>query len=222
MECSPGVSFQLPPPVPGSARPVRSGGADFAAKLGLQSDARPLLILKASADQSAQMALYGLCLHAGRHLSQVPHVFQSDTVQVCSTRHVGAESISFADMSVHALVPPVMHPAESVGALSRSTASSGLMIPETESSAVVRERAEYLGSQWPARRWQLLKRPDGLVLLIRDYHLSCEEQADLVAALSARMPVSSLPPERIWLNGWLIWQAESVSTNFYSGGQHGD
>jgi len=217
-----GVSFQLPQPVPATARAARCHGADFAAKLGVRSDGRPMVVHKAGAEPSARMALYAWGLHAGQHLSQVPHAFQAYTAKASATPPEENQVASLTVVRPGTPVTLTKSPVATIAVAHQRAEPSGALYRDAEPSPVLHEKAECPGGTWRARRWQLLKRPDGLSLLVRDYHLSCAEQADLAAALSARLPACWPSLECIWLNGRIIWQAEAVPTQLIAGGPHGD
>ncbi|MEK6788414.1 MAG: hypothetical protein AABY68_05640 [Pseudomonadota bacterium] len=248
MEFNIEASLRVPQPNHAQARTHSGDGSDFGAKIGLQNDAvstssretvafsehstQSLLSQSASvvtvvseqADmgESALIALYELGLRAGHHLSHVSHYFMADTVQSSLITSVGNGATTCSEREPEALTLSAMQASTAFGTLSLSATPLSASCPDTEASSILREWAGYLGSQWPERRWQLLKRPDGVELLVRDYHLSHEEQADLAAELRARIPSSSQQPERIWLNGQVIWQTESVMTHSRTGGRHGD
>lgn len=167
------------------------------------------------------LELYALGLRAGHHLSHVPQAFLASMTSMLPTSPLDA-------MTGHH--PHVRDEDASVVGASRQPAQGSGLVPEPWSLAstedvaaepLTRDWAGYLASRWPERRWQVLARPDGLELLVRDYHLTGEEQDALVADLLSRMPASSQPPGRIWLNGRVVWQAESPSTSRVTGGHHG-
>lgn len=178
---------------------------------GMQGEVRP----------DALMELYALSLRAGHHLSHVPHAFLADIQAlqavgmgggVTASDAINVPSNTLAQMVGPALVSDGMSP----------TAEQGRALGhDLEPSLVAREWARYLGTKWPERRWQLLTRSDGLELLVRDYHLTHEEQDALLTDLLAHMPSSSQAPERIWLNGQLAWQSESSLHHSVTGGHHG-
>lgn len=207
---------QVPQPAQAKVRSPMNGVSDFAAKIGLHAGNE-----QAGVDSSARIELYALSLRAGHHLSQVSHVFLADTIQPSLTPRIEDGTTFMADGSPETPALAAMSGLVAVAAVSLCATPSYALSSDMEASQTLREWARYLGSQWPERRWQLLTRPDGVELLVRDYHLSHEEQIDLVAELRARVPSSSPPPERIWLNGQVIWHAESVMSHSMTGGQHG-
>ena len=64
----------------------------------------------------------------------------------------------------------------------------------------------YLAQKWPERSSLLLPRGNGIELLIRDYHLTPDEQESLVAELLVRMRAQAAQPQQIWINGQCVWQ----------------
>jgi len=168
---------------------------------------------------SSLIELYALGLRAGQHLSRVSHTFMAGTLQL------GSMMSSKDDIAIITCLVPeaeaIMSYSTPMASATAGSSQSSSPTLDLETSSIVREWASYLGSQWPERRWQLIKRPDGLELLVRDYHLSRDEQEALVAELLARIPSSSQPPERIWLNGQMVWQAEPAPHHAMKGGRHG-
>lgn len=243
-----GTSFQIPQSEHAQSRTRIESASDFGAKLGLQSDASSTLhresatfgerstqqlvnqstrTVQVANEQvgmkaSALIELYALGLRAGHHLSHVSHAFMADTLQTASMMSV-EDSVSIpAGCAPQALAVAALHDAvTTIESMSLTATQSSASSLDIDSSPIVREWAGYLGSQWPERRWQLMKRPDGLELLVRDYHLTHEEQVDLVADLRAHIPSSAQPLERIWLNGQVVWQAESALNQAMTGGHYG-
>lgn len=247
LEFSIGTSLRVPQPDHAQARTHSDASSDFGAKLGLQNDAdstpnpeaaafgeratQPLLNQSVSAVRvaneqagmgaSALIELYELGLRAGHHLSHVSHAFMADALQCSSIMSVGEDAAICPESAAETLTHAAMQASVAMGFVGLDATQLSASSLDNEASPIVREWAGYLGSQWPERRWQLLKRPDGLELLVRDYHLTHEEQENLVAALHARIPSSTQPPERIWLNGQVVWQAETAINHAMTGGHYG-
>lgn len=230
-----GISLWVPQPEQSHARSPLASDSDFGAKLGLQNDSSSTphheatglgertAVLPANLSNKAVQSineqagissselieLYALGLRAGHHLSRVPHAFIANTLQTDSSASLEQSVIGNKSGSPSALSSTALHYSAVVESVNLNRTQFSVSSSDSEASPVVREWASYLSSQWPERRWLLMKRPDGLELLVRDYHLSHEEQVLLVDELRARIPSSTQPPDRIWLNGRVIWQSDT-------------
>ncbi len=247
MEFKVGVSFLTPQAEQSQARQHTKSVSDFGAKLGLQSDSsavpnretaafeeRSLQLSTNQSSKAVQLAseqsgvgastlteLYALGLRAGHHLSHVPHAFMADTLSTGSMISIEDEAGAILGSMPRALADAAIPLSVAVQSASIGTSQSSLLSLEGEAPSSMRELMGYLSSQWPERRWQLMKRPDGLELLVRDYHLSHEEQEQLVAELRARSSASTQPLDRIWLNGQVVWQAQAALNHAMTGGHYG-
>ena len=102
------------------------------------------------------------------------------------------------------------------------TSNSSHQVSNTEGGeAIVAEQLSlYLAQKWPQRSSLVLPRGNGIELLIRDYHLSADEQESLVDELLVRMHAQPAQPEQIWINGRSVWQRPS-SLSIQGEKQHG-
>lgn len=167
--------------------------------------------------ETGLLELYGLGLRAGSHLSYVPQFFWAS---VQSERQTPMPVVDDGKCQV-AVAPQVQE--------QRSWASddgySDQMPPHLVSEVLVDSRNElsdttpmltYLMRKWPERHVQILPRGKGIEVIIRDYHLSLDEQLTLVQDLTRQAG----RPETIWINGQSVWQAPSFSSQS-TGNSHG-
>lgn len=156
-----------------------------------------------------QVELYGWGSLAGHHLSHRPGSFEAGGVpratllaaQLSTLEqaaaplpeqgqrpHVGGTPLVVAALSL----PGEAQPAGAVGALDQG------------------QLAAFLTQRWPERRLLLLPRDNGTEVIIRDFHLSEEEQHRLARDLQHFLQGSGEPLERIWVNGQQVWQREPI------------
>lgn len=65
-----------------------------------------------------------------------------------------------------------------------------------------------LAEVWPDRRFQLVEREQGVDLMVRDYHLSAEDEDALADELVRYMKSRPQQTGSLWLNGRLVWSSE--------------
>lgn len=189
---------------------LQSGGAQGS---GVNGDALPPTLVES----------YPLGLQAGHHLSYVAHTF-ADSVLDGAVTDTQASSVLADATSVPHLEAPALISNSAPHAEAR-LANNPLLVAqsqggEAEAAPLSHEVAGYLSSRWPDHRWQLLAHQDGLELLIRDYHLSGDEQKELAADLLTRLAQSTQSPERIRINGQVVWQASPPASGIAAGETH--
>lgn len=217
MEINVGAPHSLQKSLQLNYRLPGEGTAVFAAKLGLQMTGRP-----SDAGQPSFVALYDLTQVAGHHLSYVAAVFQADAA-ISGTGHAiaesGADDVKDGLPSLTCAVesfPLVMGP-KPLHALPEKSFHRHVDLP-----AIRHDRARHPGSQWPERRWQLLRHADGAALFVRDYYLSKDEQTHLINLMRKDMVASTQALETIWLNGRAVWSAMPGISDGLTRGQHVD
>ena len=215
--------------------PQQEPTADFGKKLGLAArqetpsgDSQPLperdlakgdqldwqasllqLAQRQDARSPAQVELYGWGSLAGHHLSHLRGSFEADGIpkvaplaaQVSTLEqaaaplpelgqrpHVGGTPLVVAALSL----PGEVQPTEVAGALDQG------------------QLAAFFTQRWPERRLLLLPRDNGTEVIIRDFHLSEEEQHRLAQDLQHLLQGNGEPLERIWVNGQQVWQREPI------------
>lgn len=82
---------------------------------------------------------------------------------------------------------------------------SGLRITAPEGQRALSAR---LAEVWPDRRFQLIEREQGIDLMVRDYHLSTEDEHALADELVRYMKSRPQQTGSLWLNGRLVWSSE--------------
>lgn len=161
------------------------------------------------------LELYALGMHAGRHLSYFPDMFQeglgiSGVAPIVEEySYSAAQSSSSVDSAIF-LMPSAFLIKNSEG---QSEGTVGIKREEIEVSTS-RQLLSYFSGRWPDRHFQFLPRGKGLELLVRDYQLTSQERDELINELSRR--ASSMPerPQYIWLNGTEVWRASSPSIDY--------
>jgi hypothetical protein len=156
--------------------------------------------------------LYALGSLAGHHLSQLPDVF----IQAASAINTSGPRVLTASAVV------VETPAKAAAPLTAVSDAASLLPTVTSRPQQAREipgvsdpaqqLESYLATQWPDRRYQVVRRgQDEVELLVRDYHLDSKEQDALVADLCRHMSSMPKQPVQIWLNGRSVWQKSNKS-----------
>lgn len=166
---------------------------------------------------------YPLGLQAGHHLSYVAHTFADSALDSAMTDTQASSVLADAASAPHLEAPALV--SNSAQHAEVRQANSPLLLAqsqggESDAAPLSNEVAGYLSSRWPDHRWQLLAHQDGLELLIRDYHLSGDEQKELAADLLTRLSQSTQSPERIRINGQVVWQASPPASGIAAGETH--
>lgn len=153
--------------------------------------------------------LYALGLYAGAHLSHLPSAFQAADVSPIEThkrpgtviaerwlpasQEAGQAAAARAAASAALVEMPLQHAPERVEPAARS--------------AQYQQASSYLARHWSERSVQLLRRGENeMELVVRDYHLSASEQADLTQQFVHELESLPHKTERIWMNGQVVWQ----------------
>lgn len=164
--------------------------------------------------------LYPLGMQAGQHLSHLPYGFlqsAEQTAQLYDAMAVGQAAPSVTR------VPAPQQIAEqaqiSADAFVRNTSQQ---VSSTDGGEAIfaEQLSLYPAKKWPERSSLLLPRGNGIELLIRDYHLTPDEQESLIAELLVRMRTQLAQPEQIWINGHCVWQS-APSLSIQGEKQHG-
>lgn len=164
--------------------------------------------------------LYPLGMRAGQHLSHLPYGFLQSAEQTAQGYNAMAEA-QRAPLVMSA--PAAQQTATQVQASADAFASnSSHQVSNADGGeAVVAEQLSlHLAQKWPQRSSMVLPRGQGIELLIRDYHLTADEQQSLVDELLLRMHAQPKQPEQIWINGRTVWQRPS-SLSVQGEKQHG-
>lgn len=164
--------------------------------------------------------LYPLGMRAGQHLSHLPYGFLQSAEQAAQGYNAMAE---VQRTSVVMPAPAAQQTANQVQASADAFASnsSHLVSNADGGEAIFDEQLSlYLAQKWPQRSSLVLPRGNGIELLIRDYHLTSDEQESLVDELLVRMHAQTEQPEQIWINGRCVWQRPS-SLSIQGEKQHG-
>lgn len=179
-----------------------------------------LLQQRQLAQLSGVVELYPLGMRTGQHLSHLPYGFLQSAEQAAQGYNAMAE-VQRAPVVMPA--PAAQQTATQVQASADAFASnSSHQVSDTEGGeAVLAEQLSlYLAQKWPQRSSLVLPRGNGIELLIRDYHLTADEQESLVDELLVRMHAQPTQPEQIWINGRSAWQRPS-SLSIHGEKQHG-
>lgn len=156
--------------------------------------------------------LYPLGMQAGQHLSHMPYGFLQTAEQAAQRYAAMAEGqVALAD--THAPEPQQVAAQAEISAAVVANSPSQLPAHAEGGEAVLTEQLSlYLAQKWPERSSVLLPRGNGIELLIRDYHLTPDEQESLVAELLVRMRAQAEQPQQIWINGQCVWQLNPSSS----------
>jgi hypothetical protein len=155
-----------------------------------------------------QVELYGWGSLAGHHLSYLPGMLQSGSLMPAAAQITQQQwGQAAADIAAHAgadaVLPGVATPTAALVALStRSTPAAEQAAPEQAPLAA------FLAQRWPERRLLILPRESGTEVIVRDFHLSADEQQTLTHDLRQFMRSSGEQLEQIWVNGQRVWQRE--------------
>ncbi|WP_220815865.1 hypothetical protein [Pseudomonas paralcaligenes] len=149
---------------------------------------------------------------AGHHLSYMPGSFGVGAVSPATPSQAQASSVAQEAVALRGTDP-----------LLRSTSGSPetaapLSLPRGPQSAMDPMKplpeqghlAAFLTQRWPERRLLLLPRDDGTEVIIRDFHLSEEEQNTLARDLQQFLHNTGEPLGQIWANGRLVWRREPI------------
>jgi hypothetical protein len=176
--------------------------------------------------EATAVQLYPLSWHAVHHLSYVAHSYSgNDPETTGQTNSLVLPAQPQANMT---LMPELAAQAtwEDGTAPVVRTSNANPAQPKYEidsSNAIVGNSLlpDYLASQWPLRRIQLMQVGTDIHVLVRDYQLSPTEIDDLTAKLLAYMAEQGdKKPDCIWVNGQSVWTAAQQSTSFLRG-NHG-
>lgn len=164
--------------------------------------------------------LYPLGMRAGQHLSHLPYGFLQSAEQAAQGYDAMAE-VQRAPVSMHAPAPQQTATQAQISA-EAFVSNSSQQVSNTEGGeAIVAEQLSlYLAQKWPQRSSLVLPRGNDIELLIRDYHLTPDEQESLVDEMVMRMHGQPAQPEQIWINGRCVWQRPS-SLSIQGEKQHG-
>jgi hypothetical protein len=150
--------------------------------------------------------LYPLGMQAGQHLSHLPYGFLQSAEQTDQLYDAMAAQQNAPTVTHDPVFQQTAAQAESrADAFARNTSLLARNTDVGETSSV-EQLNRYLAQRWPQRSSLLLPRGNGVELLIRDYHLTPEEQDSLVTDLLLRMRSQNTPPQQIWINGQSVWQ----------------
>lgn len=159
------------------------------------------------------LELYALGLQAGTHLSHVPAGLLA-SAEAAYRANAGMPLTQVPQGNYRTMSSPsspAMSDSDPISAGGLGAATR-LAAPGNDPVADLYEHlSAWLARKWPERNCLLLPRGSGVELLIRDHHLSADEQASLLAELLQRLPGSDASPQRIWINGQPVWQREPLS-----------
>jgi hypothetical protein len=158
-----------------------------------------------------QVELYGWGSLAGHHLSHMPGAFAGDSLPLAMPRLLQAGAGLTAGQTALSTepTPTAMGSVRSQPVASLPTPATSPSVRDasaTESGAL----QAFLAQRWPERRLLLLPRDNGTEVIIRDFHLSEEEQRTLARDLQHFLQGTGEPLEQIWVNGRLAWQREPI------------
>lgn len=151
---------------------------------------------------------------AGHHLSHVADAFDGNgNVPVgfaISRAHPIADAVCQDGENVDGQSMPVVHADVVMGSGLSISAPAELNVRHASGAQSL---AGFLAQRWPERRLLLLPRDQGVEIVVRDFHLSAEEQQVLSRDLQRFMPQATEPLEQIWINGQSVWKRAPLHPN---------
>lgn len=164
-------------------------------------------------DKVALAELYPLGAMAGHHMSHLPESFLDQQGKAfAAVQECAAEQ---GDRAPTAHLPLVDDGQVSAGKASPVPVAYQRVEAEAAPAAKLEqgELATFLATRWPERRCLVLPREAGSEILIRDFHLSQEEQQTLAADLLRLLRDGDRPLQQIWVNGRSLWQRDALTGN---------